>query len=62
MGVLEDVRNWLKEVPLWKELQNVPDRVAALEKRLTALEEELKRRPAPEMCPICFSKIEAGER
>lgn len=64
MGVLEDVRNWLKEVPLWKELQNVPERVTALERRLADLETELKRRPAPEVCPMCFKelKLEAVEQ
>jgi hypothetical protein len=52
MGALEDVRKWLKEIPLWQELSKVPERVTALEKRMTELEAQLK--PAPgERCDGC---------
>jgi hypothetical protein len=31
MGVLEDVRNWLKEYPLWQELEKIPRRTNEIE-------------------------------
>jgi hypothetical protein len=40
MGVLEDVRKWLCEIPLWKEHGTIPDRTAELEKRVAELEEK----------------------
>ena len=52
MGALEDLRQWLKEIPLWQELGKVPDRMAALEKRVADLEDRLKVRPG-ETCPKC---------
>jgi hypothetical protein len=52
MGTLDDVRQWLKEIPLWRELGTIPDRTAALEKRISELEAQLK--PAPgERCEGC---------
>lgn len=52
MGTLEDIRNWLKEIPLWQELGKVPDKLAAIEKRIAELEAQLK--PAPgERCDGC---------
>ena len=52
MGAIEDVRNWLKEIPLWQELSKVPDRMTAVEKRLAEL--EAKSQPAPgERCDGC---------
>jgi hypothetical protein len=53
MGTLEDVRNWLKEIPLWKELGTVPDRVAALEKRATELESKLGGKWPADVCRLC---------
>lgn len=52
MGALEDLRQWLKEIPLWNELSKVPDRTMALEKRVAELEDRLKVRPG-ETCPKC---------
>ena len=52
MGVIDDVRKWLKEIPVWQELEKVPDRMTALETRMSALEERLKPRPG-ETCPKC---------
>jgi uncharacterized protein with PIN domain len=52
MGAIEDVRNWLKEIPLWQALGKVPDRLTAIEKRLAELEAKLQ--PAPgERCDGC---------
>jgi len=52
MGAIEDVRNWLKEIPLWQELSKVPDRMTVVEKRLAELEAKLQ--PAPgKRCDGC---------
>lgn len=52
MGAIEDVRKWLADMPLWRELGKMPDRMAAIEARMTAMEERLKTRPG-ETCPKC---------
>lgn len=52
MGVIDDVRKWLKEIPIWQELEKVPDRMTELETRMSTLEERLKTRPG-ETCPAC---------
>lgn len=43
----------LDRIPLWKRLGKLPAEVEALEKRVAALEEALKQRPAAENCPLC---------
>jgi len=53
MGALEDVRNWLKEIPLWQELNKVPDGVSALEKKLEELESKLGGKWPPDVCRLC---------
>jgi hypothetical protein len=55
MGVLEDVRNWLKEIPLWRDLEKIPPRMDALEKRVAALENALERVPG-DACPKCGAR------
>jgi hypothetical protein len=52
MGVIDDVRKWLKEIPLWQELEKIPRRTDELEKRVAALEQKLERAPG-EVCPKC---------
>ncbi|RWN28883.1 hypothetical protein [Mesorhizobium sp.] len=52
MGAIEDVRKWLADMPLWRELGKMPDRMAAMEARMAAMEERLKTRPG-ETCPKC---------
>jgi uncharacterized protein with PIN domain len=52
MGALDDLRKWLKEIPLWQELSKVPDRMAELERRVANLEAQLKPAP-PERCDAC---------
>ena len=52
MGTLGDLRGWLNETPLWRELGKVPTRLDALEARMAAMEERLKTRPG-ETCPKC---------
>lgn len=53
MGTLEDVRNWLKEIPLWRELGTIPDRTASLEKRVADLESKLGGKWPPDVCRLC---------
>jgi hypothetical protein len=56
MGVLDDVRKWLNDVPLWKELGTIPDRTAALEKRVAELDEKLNGKWPPDVCLKCGSR------
>jgi hypothetical protein len=53
MGVIDDVRKWLNDVPLWKELSTIPDRTAALEKRVADLDEKLNGKWPADVCPKC---------
>jgi hypothetical protein len=53
MGVLDDVRKWLNDVPLWKELGTIPDRTALLEKRVTELENKLGGKWPADVCRHC---------
>jgi hypothetical protein len=53
MGTLEDVRNWLKEIPLWRELGTIPDRTAVLEKRVEELESKLGGKWPADICRHC---------
>jgi ssDNA-binding Zn-finger/Zn-ribbon topoisomerase 1 len=55
MGVIDDVRKWLKEIPLWQELEKIPQRTEELEARVTALEKALERVPG-EACPKCGAR------
>ncbi len=56
MGALEDVRNWLKEIPLWRELGTIPDRTAALEKRVEELERKLGGKWPADVCRLCGAR------
>jgi hypothetical protein len=53
MGVLDDVRKWLNDVPLWKELGTIPDRTKSLEERLSALEDKLNGKWPADVCKFC---------
>ncbi|WP_157088122.1 hypothetical protein [Bradyrhizobium jicamae] len=53
MGVLDDVRKWLNDVPLWKELGTIPDRTKALEEKVAALEAMLNGKRPGDVCPFC---------
>lgn len=53
MGVIEDVRKWLNDVPLWKELGTIPDRTKALEEKVAALEAALNGKRPGDVCPFC---------
>lgn len=52
MGVVGDVIEALQKLPWWKRLGDVPDRLDALEKRVSELAAQLE--PAPgERCQAC---------
>jgi hypothetical protein len=53
MGVLEDILKTLDRVEIWKEVQNTPQRVTALEKRLGALEKKLGGKWPADVCRYC---------
>jgi hypothetical protein len=55
MGVIDDVRKWLKEIPLWQQLETIPHRTDELETRITALENKLERAPG-DACPKCGAR------
>jgi hypothetical protein len=55
MALLDDILAALERVKVWKALQTAPDRLAALEKRVAALEGGNRptiRMRAP-VCPVC---------
>lgn len=57
MGVVGDVIEALQKLPFWKRLGEVPDRLDALEKRVSELAARLE--PAPgERCQACGKKFE----
>ena len=53
MGVLDDVRKWLNDVPLWKELGTIPDRTKALEEKVLELETKLSGKWPADVCKFC---------
>lgn len=52
MGVIDDIRKWLKEIPIWQELEKVPGRMELMEERMARLEARLERRPG-DTCDSC---------
>lgn len=64
MFSVSDILKLLDQIPIWRSLKALPERVEALEQRISHLEAELERRPPPELCPLCqgemkLSKVEA---
>jgi len=53
MGVLDDVRKRLNDVPLWKELGTIPDRTKALEEKVLELEIKLSGKWPADVCKFC---------
>jgi hypothetical protein len=53
MSAIGDITNLLEKIPLWKRLGALPEQVAALQARVSALEVDLQKRPSLERCPIC---------
>lgn len=51
MGLLEDIMKALDRIPAWKRLQQLPDEVARLERRVKQLESQLE--PGGNKCPKC---------
>lgn len=56
MGILEDVMTALDRIPTWRRMQEMPDRIAALEARINALEAQLQDKPAGQHCPVCGAR------
>ncbi|PPU41192.1 hypothetical protein [Xanthomonas arboricola] len=52
MGMLEDVIKALERIPLWKRVSVLPDQVEQLQERVAALEAQLAGKPGA-LCPIC---------
>jgi hypothetical protein len=52
MGVIEDMMKAFDRIPGMKEIQALPEKMKALEDRITSLESALARCPA-EGCPFC---------
>ena len=52
MFALKDILELLDRWPSWKKIQETPDRIEALEKRIGELENRLARCPG-EGCPRC---------
>ncbi len=52
MGILEDVIKALERIPAWKRVSTVPDELAALRKRVEALELRLAV-ASGDKCPRC---------
>jgi hypothetical protein len=53
MGLLEDIRKILADIPLWKELGTIPDRTSELEKRVAELENKLGGKWPADVCRHC---------
>jgi uncharacterized protein with PIN domain len=52
MSILEDIRQWIKDTELGRQLGQMPERMAQLEKRVAGLEAKLE--PAPgRRCESC---------
>lgn len=52
MAVTGDILAILDKIPIWKRVQETPDRVDALEKRIAELEAKLQKAPGL-ACPAC---------
>lgn len=52
MAVVSDIVDLLKRWDVWRRVEQTPDRVDALEKRVGELESRLKKAPG-EACPSC---------
>jgi hypothetical protein len=55
--VFADILETLKFWRFGKGLVAAPQQIERLEERIAALEKEVSKRPAPEICPICFVRL-----
>lgn len=57
MFSVSDILKLLDQIPIWRSLKALPERVVALEQRVSKLEAELERRPPAEVCPLCHREM-----
>ena len=55
MSIVGDVVDALRQVTEWNELQNLPKRIDALERKIQELEHRSKDNPSNERCEHCGS-------
>lgn len=53
MGVLDDVLKALDRVPIWKRLNEVPEEVDDLKRRVSELEDKLGGKWPADVCKFC---------
>ena len=53
MGAIDDIAKLLERLPFWKRLAPLPDKVDALEKRVSDLEALLNGKVPPDVCKKC---------
>jgi hypothetical protein len=53
MSAIGDLVKLLDQIPIWRRINALPEQIEALQRRVQALEDEIKKRPAGERCPIC---------
>lgn len=56
MGMIDDMLKALDRVEIWKQLQDTPKRIAALEERIAELEGKLGGKWPAEVCRYCGAR------
>jgi hypothetical protein len=56
MGLLDDILKALDRVEIWKQLQNVPQRITDLETRVAEFEKLLSGNAPPDYCRLCGAR------
>ena len=56
MGIIEDILKALDRIPGWARIQQMPDEVDGLKKRISILEEALDSKHAPDFCRLCGAR------
>jgi hypothetical protein len=56
MGLIDDILKALDRIPGWKRVQELPDEVDALARRISELEEKLGGKWPPDVCRFCGAR------
>jgi hypothetical protein len=56
MGMIEDIMKALDRWDVWREVQQLPAKWVALEKRVEELERKLGEKHAPDECKFCGAR------